>query len=168
MSTATYKWDSISAEKDYISDARLSYFDIARRYGVTKKTVGELASKRKWTQRRREVYENGINSFEKKQAQLISQVNEKHLTEYRDIQNVGNKLMERLSSALDAGENIEPSELSAAIRAITVGIKGEREVMGATPKYANVLQGVESSESICDLTSAIERAEEMLREAGEL
>lgn len=126
----TYKWDVVAAEKLYLSDTTVSLQDIADKFGVTKKTVGEYAKKHEWTKRRQNVAEKGLEKFEDQHAELISTTNEEHLRLFKNARNIAYNNLVKVSK--QAGEQgiIDVKELNGNIYGMSKAIEGERMVLG--------------------------------------
>lgn len=130
-----YKWDVISAEKEYLSDVRLSYDDIAKKYGVGKQAVQRYGTKNGWSERRQQVVDKGLEKFENKQADIISEANERHLKLYKNMQSAGNgALVFILKDSKDATGKMtrmpDVKDMSGAAHVLKQGIEGERTVLG--------------------------------------
>ena len=125
----TYTWDVVEAQKLYISDSKQSYSSIAKKYGVNKKTVEDYAKKHEWVKLRQNTVEKGLETFQDKQASLISETNDDHLRIFKNSRNIAYNNLVKISK--QAGEGIiDVKELNGNINAITEAVKGERTVLG--------------------------------------
>lgn len=124
-----YKWDVVEAEKLYLSDASVSYSDIAKKYGVALTTVKNYGKAHDWPEQRQRLTEKGLESFAEKHAALISETNDDHLRIFKNSRNIAYNNLVKISK--QAGDKIiDVKELSGNISAISEAVKSERMVLG--------------------------------------
>ena len=97
-----------------------SYQKVARKYGASKRSVAKRAAKDNWQARLEEIRRKAWQETDRKAAESVDAMNQRHLKFMRAIQG---KALEALKSMpLDTGMN--------AIRALDLAVRGERLIRG--------------------------------------
>lgn len=157
---STYTWDVVRAERDYITNPSLTLQDIAKKYGVNKRTVSRYSIISEWTRKRRECSERGLEKSVEKHADLIAERNEKHMALWRSAQNAASSAMVRAHKANNT------KEVATAIYALQTAIDGERKTLGL-PTVINKTDDTKSDKKEdLNLVEAARRAEKLLKEKG--
>jgi hypothetical protein len=97
-----------------------SYQQVAQHYGVSKGTVTAMAKKDDWQRRLVRVEEKARSRADEKAVETLEQVNDRHLKIARALQ----------GKALDALRSLPLEDAKDAIRALDLGVKQERVIMG--------------------------------------
>lgn len=158
----THKWDVVAAEKEYVEDHTISLSKIAQKYGVNVRTVSRHAKLRDWTKRRQEAINEGLDEHKENHKKLITETNERHLKLYRSAQNAAAAGLKRGHDSKDI------KEVTSSIFALKSAIDGERTVLGMPTLIKKEADQDDAATKPINLIEAAERAEELLREAGEL
>lgn len=130
-----YKWDVVSAEKEYLSDTTMSYKQISEKYKINVRTVENYAKANNWVERRFELGKKGIEKFEVNQTELIAEANERHLKLYKNMQSAGNNaLVKVINDSKDRDGKVTKmpviKDMQGAAGVLKMGIEGERTVLG--------------------------------------
>ena len=105
-----------------------SYERVAEKYGTTKRAVTKRAAKEGWQERILELETKAREDAERRMLESIEEMNARHLKALRVIQG---KAIESLKSmSLDSAID--------AVRALDVGIKGERLIRGEPSERTTV------------------------------
>lgn len=96
-------WDQVL--RDYITvDDKGRYpslQDLATKYGVSISTIGERASSENWTAKRNETIMKAEEIAATKKADEIIDANSRHLTKWRRIQNLANRILNTFEDRLN-------------------------------------------------------------------
>ena len=96
------------------------YQAVANHYGVSKGTVTALAKRDDWQSRLVRAEREARNRADEKAVETLEQVNERHLKIARALQ----------AKALDALRSMSLQEARDVIRALDLGVKQERVILG--------------------------------------
>ena len=97
-----------------------SYQDVAKKYGVSKRTVTRIAKNDGWQGRLESIERNARQNVDQKLAETIEQMNERHLKSVRVVQ----------AKAIEALRALPIDDAAAAVRALDLGIRQERLIRG--------------------------------------
>lgn len=171
-------WDK--ARRDYISDNTMTYVKIAKKYGVVKKSVEQIASKQKWVETRRELGEKAEAEFRNKLLEQKSKIQDEHLTAYQNLRAVSNKIIYAMATAsyekykgqllLDAdGKPIpiipDAFQLEKAARALKIATEGERLAIGLPSNVSGLTDG-KGDALIPGFAESVAEADKVLEENG--
>ncbi len=163
----TYTWDVIAAEKEYLSDSRVSYSAISKKYGVTLRTVQRYATSHEWPKRRQNVVEKGLEKFEDEQAKIISESNQRHISLFKNGQTAANTALVRILKAAKKDTDIpDMKDLSKAIYSLSEAIKGERTVLGLPTMIQSFGGGKDAEKEVATWADILASVEEARRDAG--
>lgn len=113
----------------YVSlGAERSYQAVADHYGVAKITVTRMATDERWQERIRDIEQKAREKSEKRIADQMDAVRERHITSARILQ----------AKALEALKNLPPEKAIRAAQALSIGWKHELLVLGE-PTERNAL-----------------------------
>lgn len=185
MAASKINWTK--ARKDYISDPTLSYMDIAKKYGVAKKTVEQHATKGRWVATRQSLADKSSAIVEQKIVDDLSVINTRHTETYRNLQvllltnlnilidDIKNKqeFAKLNGSRLTARDTYSPTQLNFLGSALRSAIEGERIALGLPTTSVSRVEGkfavanINISEEQWErITNATDSAVELLRERG--
>jgi hypothetical protein len=133
------KVDWEKAKRWYLDDATRSYADVAKQFGVTKRTV-ELQSKKgdtTWTTLRQDLGETQTANFVSEKQKDLDDTNEQHRKLYQAMQRAGARALSMLTPEIDEATNkvkkggtVDARGMQAAANTIKAGIEGERVILG--------------------------------------
>lgn len=104
--------------------ASRSYEAVAARYGVAKKTITRRAAKENWQARVAEVESKARERAAQKAVDAIEETNSRHLRAYRALE----------LKALEGLRSIALDNPTALVKALEVGITGQRVILGLSGK----------------------------------
>lgn len=180
------KVDWYEARKVYLSDNTISYSDIAKKFGVSKKAVTDIASKESWPSLRQDLSEKAFNEFTQKLLDTKSEAQARHLQHFQNLQGLANRsIMEMAETNFfrdkrgnlvtikdkDGKERpiprpINPFELEKLAKALKDAINGERVVLGL-PTSVSALTDPEGGNVWSGFSDMIKAAERVLAENGQ-
>ena len=105
-----------------------SYSAVAEEYGVTKRAVAKAADREQWQKRLSERERKAREIAEKNAVETLEAINRRHLAAVRTIQ----------GKALEALRGMSLSTAMEAVRALELGIKQERLIVGEPSERAAV------------------------------
>ena len=105
-----------------------SYSAVAERYGVSKGSVVNAAKREHWQTRLKEIEEKARVASVQKAVETMQAITERHLRAMRAIQVKGLEVLQsvNLETAMDG------------VRAVDLGVKGERLILGEPTERAAV------------------------------
>ncbi len=159
---STYKWDVVAAEKEYLENHTLSLANIAEKYGVNIRTVSRYAKEHEWTQRRQDAIESGLQKHKSEHAELISKTNEEDLKKMRSLENAAMAAVKR------AHDTKDDKGLRNAGSILVLAINTKRTVLGMPTFIKKDADDDDEALKPTNFIEAAKRAEQILREAGEL
>lgn len=141
---APTKLDWKALKKEYVTDPTLSYADLAKKYGTSKNTVERHASKDKWVKSRQTVGEKAEAKAMEKAVDQLSEINIRHTSTYKAMQNLLAKNLTALIEYTDSvtrrakAANRAPtpaelntmSQLNFLTQAFRTALDGERITVG--------------------------------------
>jgi hypothetical protein len=144
------KIDWLEAKSLYVAEPKLTYGDIAEKYGVSLKQVKKWGSRDDWVGGRQEVSDLAFSKLQDSLAETAAETNQRHAEMYQQIQELIMLRLEMLNAqvaqAMDIAEReeriIEPDELpSPAVllsltRALVSATNGERVCLGLPTSIA--------------------------------
>jgi hypothetical protein len=138
--------DWFQARALYLTDNTVSYADIAKKYGVTKKAVEDRAKKETWAKLRQDLGEKAFTAFQEKLLDTKESAQNRHLLQYQNLQGLANKaigILAEHSYATDIkgrlvlnekGKPIpqapNPFQLEKLAKTMQIAMNGERVVLG--------------------------------------
>lgn len=178
--------DWFEARKVYLSDNTQSYSTIAKKYGVTKKAVENIAGREGWATLRQDLGEKAFNDFTEKLLDQKSQANNRHLTHWQNLQALANRSIQEMAEhsyytdkagkliLLDDGSGnkrpvpkpLNPFELEKLAKALKVAIDGERVVLGL-PTSVSALTDPEGNSVWSGFSDMVKAAEKVIAENGQ-
>jgi hypothetical protein len=134
----------VKARNEYVSDPTVSYMDIAKRYGVAKKTVESHAKRDGWVNARQKVGDEAESRLEERIVDDLAKIDDRHSQTYEVAQAISlellNMALENIRSekkdAKQTGRTYDlrglPSfqQVMYLIQAVDTGVKGQRAVKG--------------------------------------
>ncbi len=152
---APKKVDWSVVRNEYLQDSTVSYSDLAKKYGVSLKSVKDHGAADGWPALRQNLSEKAFEAFTHKLLGQKSDAQERHLRHYQNIQALANKSIAALDQAnyytekgklvLVDGKPVEippdPYSLKALAQAIKLGIDGERVVLGLPTAVTGLTDG---------------------------
>jgi len=159
---STFKWDVVAAEKEYLENHTTSLADIAEKYGVNIRTVSRYAKEHEWTQHRQEAISAGLNQHKSEHAKLISETNTEDLKKMKSLENAAMAAVKRAHDEKDG------KQLRNAGAILVLAINTKRTVLGMPTFIKKDADDDDEALKPTNFIEAARRAEEMLREAGEL
>lgn len=159
---STFKWDVVAAEKEYLENHTMSLADIAGKYGVNIRTVSRYAKEHEWTLHRQEAISAGLNQHKSEHAKLISDTNTEDLKKMRSLENAAMAAVKR------AHDSKDDKGLRNAGAVLVLAINTKRTVLGMPTFIKKEADDDDEALKPTNFIEAAKRAEEMLREAGEL
>lgn len=127
---APAKIDWAEAQKDYLTDATMSYKDIAEKYGVSSTSVENHARGQGWVELRNKLGEMSTNKILKKLANERSKANLRHTKSYRKVQEIAEEMLRKLSLDLADGADVDTGDLKNLSHSLRTAIEGERIALG--------------------------------------
>lgn len=97
-----------------------SYSAVAQQFGVTKRSVTKCASKHGWSRRLQEIEAQARERQETSLVDAVDEMNQRHLKVAKLLQH----------KALDALRSLPIDSAMGAVRALDIGVKQERLVLG--------------------------------------
>lgn len=173
--------DWYEARKDYLADSTLSYTDIAKRYGCSKKAVEDRATKESWVTLRQDLGEKAFTKFTESLLDEKSKANKRHLQHYQNLQAIANLSIQDMADrsferdrkgnlVLFRGKPVpvpvNPFELEKLAKSIKIAIDGERVVLGI-PTSVSALSNADGDDFFSGLADLIKGADEVLKDNGE-
>jgi hypothetical protein len=149
------KVDWLEAKSLYLTDHKLSYRDIADKYGVSLKQVKKWGARQQWHEGRQEVSNLAQTMAQESIAESAAETNQRHAEGYQQAQELAVAYLELLevqtTQAIDTAEReervVEMKELpSTALllsltRSLVTAINGERVCLGLPTKVATAPVG---------------------------
>ena len=120
----TPKIDWIEAQQFYLLDATTTYADVAKQFGVSQKSVEQWAKKMGWVALRNKLGETATNMMMKRLAKKKVAANDRHVSNYKSLQDKVMLAVDKLSDQSD------PSEMLALAKALKTASDGERVALG--------------------------------------
>jgi transposase len=134
------KVDWLEAKTLYLTDHKLSYRDIAHKYGVSLKQVKKWGARDNWTAGRQEVSDLAQTKIKENLAESAAEANQRHAEMYQQAQELVTAYVEILevqtTQAVDTAEReeriVSPNELpSTALllsltKSLVTAVNGER------------------------------------------
>jgi hypothetical protein len=144
------KVDWLEAKSLYLTDHKLSYRDIADKYGVSLKQVKKWGARQQWREGRKKVSDLAQTMAQASIAESAAETNQRHAEGYQQAQELTVAYLELLevqtTQAIDTAEReeriVEMKELpSTAVllsltRSLVTAINGERVCLGLPTKVA--------------------------------
>jgi hypothetical protein len=144
------KVDWLEAKSLYLTDHKLSYGDIATKYGVSLKQVKKWGARQQWREGRQEVSSLAQTMAQESIAESAAETNQRHAEGYQQAQKLAVAYLEllevQMTQAVDTAERaervVEMKELpSIALllsltRSLVTAINGERVCLGLPTKVA--------------------------------
>jgi hypothetical protein len=144
------KVDWLEAKSLYLTDHKLSYRDIATKYGVSLKQVKKWGARDSWTAGRQEVSDLAQTMAQASIAESAAETNQRHAEGYQQAQALAVAYLELLevqtTQAIDTAEReeriVEMKELPSTslllslTRSLVTAINGERVCLGLPTKVA--------------------------------
>lgn len=174
--------DWYQLRKEYLSDNTVTYADLAKKYKVSKTTIGNRAIKEKWTELRQDLNESAYNEFKQNLLDEKSNAQSRHLQHWRNLQALANNSIQDMADRLyytDKAGNlildkndkpiprpINTFELEKLAKSLKIAIDGERVVLGI-PTSVSALSDPEGDSVWSGLADLIKGADEVLKEHGE-
>lgn len=138
------KVDWLEAKELYLADHKLTYRDIADKYGVSLKQVKKWGARQQWREGRQEVSELAQTKITESIAETVAETNLRHAEMYQQAQELVLAQLEILdvqtTVAIDTAEREErtvteqelpsPALLLQLTRDLTAAINGERVCLG--------------------------------------
>lgn len=109
-----------------------SYEQVAAKFGVTKRAVVKCAKRERWQERLSEVERQAKERVEKKLAETLEAMTERHLRSLRVIQ----------GKALEALRTMTLGTAMDAVRALDLAIRQERVIRGEPGERSEIQTGV--------------------------
>lgn len=163
------KVDWLEAKSLYIADRKLTYQDIADKYGVSLKQVKKWGARQQWREGRQKVSKLAQIKITENLAETTAETNQRHAEMYQEVQELVSAKLEILDAqmtvAVDVAEREEriadDKELPSAAallsltRSLVTAVNGERVCLGLPTSTAPVLVGckpkIEESPEISNL-----------------
>jgi transposase-like protein len=144
------KVDWLEAKSLYLTDHKLSYRDIATKYGVSLKQVKKWGTRQQWREGRQEVSDLAQTMAQESIAESAAETNQRHVEGYQQAQELAVAYLELLevqtTHAIDTAEREErivgldelpsTSLLLSLTRSLVTAINGERVCLGLPTKVA--------------------------------
>nr|DAS03963.1 MAG TPA: hypothetical protein [Caudoviricetes sp.] len=158
----TYKWDVVQAEHEYVTNSKMTILGIAKKYGISNRTVSIYAAKHEWTEKRKVCMDRALEKTMDEHAKMISERNTAHLGMWRNAQIAAMNSLKRADSQKKTGD------VTKSIYALQAAIDGERKTLGLpTVINRNADPSDDQERDTLNLVEAAERAEQLLKEADE-
>lgn len=135
--------DWLKAEKWYMEDARRSYTDVAKQFGIGKRSVERhaLTYDPGWAAVRQELGETVSASFVEQKAEQLAAENAMNLKQFKSLSTIASNILYDLNAIRDvlkekpiAERIVETEKLASAIskasNALTAGVNGSRTILG--------------------------------------
>ncbi len=169
------KIDWEAAKRWYLDDARRSYNDVAKEFGVAKSTVEKHAKKGddSWARGRQELGENATIEFQTEKQKQLADADDRHLKHAKSIQNAAISSLYRVSERNKAAKDAEPIDSNGVFRsamAIKTGMDYERIVLGLPILISRAETTVAdvTPPSIADAHKALDKLEARRKRLNEL
>jgi hypothetical protein len=144
------KIDWLEAKSLYVTEPKLTYKDIADKYGVSLKQVKKWGSRDDWVGGRQGVSDLAFTKLQDNLAETAAETNQRHAEMYQQIQELIMLRLEMLNvqvaEAMDAAEREErtidpdalpsPAVLLSLTRALVTATNGERVCLGLPTSIA--------------------------------
>ena len=138
------KVDWLEAETLYLTDHKLSYRDIADKYGVSLKQVKKWGARQQWREGRQRVSKLAQTKITENLAESAAETNQRHAEQYQEAQELTLAYLEildaQMTTAVDTAEReeriVEMKELpSTALllsltKSLVKAVNGERVCLG--------------------------------------
>ena len=138
------KVDWLEAKTLYLTDHKLSYQDIADKYGVSLKQVKKWGARQQWREGRQKVSKLVQTKIQENLAESAAETNQRHAEQYQEAQELTLAYLEildaQMTAAVDAAEReeriVEMKELpSTALllsltKSLITAVNGERVCLG--------------------------------------
>jgi hypothetical protein len=149
------KVDWLEAKSLYVTEPKLSYTDIANKYGVSLKQVKKHGSRDDWVGGRQQVSDLAFTKLQDSLAETTAETNQRHAEMYEEIQELIMLRLEMLNvqvaEAMDNAEREErtidpdglpsPAVLLSLTRALVTATNGERVCLGLPTSVAPAAVG---------------------------
>lgn len=144
------KVDWLEAKSLYVADRKLTYKDIANKYGVSLKQVKKWGARERWQEGRQEVSDSAFAKLKDNLTETAAETNQRHAETYQQAQELVVAQLEllevQMTQAIDTAEReertIDPNELpSPAVllsltRSLVTATNGERVCLGLPTSVA--------------------------------
>lgn len=144
------KVDWLEAKSLYVADRKLTYQDIADKYGVSLKQVKKWGARERWREGRQEVSDSAFAKLKDNLTETAAETNQRHAEMYQQAQELVVAQLEllevQMTEAIDTAEReertIDPNELpSPAVllsltRSLVTATNGERVCLGLPTSVA--------------------------------
>ena len=151
------KIDWLKARQDYLADATISYADIGKKYGVSKKAVSDKGLKEGWPELRQNLSEKAFDNFQKKLLKTKEAAQERHLQQFQNLQALINKSIQAIAQQTQP-DALELRRLSGALKD---SVMGERVVLGL-PTNVGSITDPEGNDAFKGFAEAFAAAEKVV------
>jgi hypothetical protein len=115
--------DWAEAKEYYLDSFTRTYADIAKKYGLSPKTVEQRGNEEKWVECRKKLGERALLEFEENKIMEIAAANNHHLNIFRNLQV---KASRKLLNPAD----LKTGELKQLADVYKIAVEGERLILG--------------------------------------
>lgn len=173
--------DWYELRKEYLADSSITYELLAKKYKVSKTTIGNKALSENWTELRQDLNEKAFTKFTEKLLDTKSSANSRHLNHWQNLQALANNsivdMAERSFERNKAGHLIlidgkpipkplNTFELEKLAKTLKIAIDGERVVLGL-PTSVSALTDSEGGSVWGGFSDMVKAAEKVLSENGQ-
>lgn len=130
------KIDWTLAQQWYLMDATRTLSDVAKEFGVSRNSVTVNSTRMGWTELRNKLSETATNLMMKRLAKVKVAANDRHVSNYRTLQNKIMLAVDNLSAESDT------SDMLSLAKALKTASDGERVALGL-PTLVNAISDTE-------------------------
>lgn len=185
---AAAKLDWVQAQSDYLKDSKLSYQDIADKYGVSKTAVEKHATRDGWSTVRQQLAKQSIEVLSSDIVDERAEANKRHTTIYRNMQSLAagyltlayrnfEKYLQNHPDDADFDyrnnkEILSPYNMQALLTSLKLAIEGERVTLNLPITVTrNEITGADGNPlfeetNIDELYNLVERTTKALAQAN--
>jgi len=149
--------DWIKAREFYLSDASVSYADVAKEFGVSKVSVENRGKKDDWVKLRQSLGEKAFDNFQKKLLKTKEAAQDRHLQQFQNLQALINKSIQAIAQQAQP-DALELRRLSGALKD---SVMGERVVLGL-PTNVGSITDPEGNDAFKGFAEAFAAAEKVV------
>ncbi len=174
--------DWYEVRKEYLQDSSITYELLAKKYKVSKTTIGNKALAENWTELRQDLNEKAFTKFTEKLLDTKSSANSRHLQHWQNLQALANNAIIDMAErryytnkaghlVLDKDNNPIPTPINTfalekLAKALKDAINGERVVLGL-PTSVSAITDPQGNSVWSGFSDMVKAAEKVLSDNGQ-
>lgn len=149
--------DWLAIRGEYLSDATLSYSELAKRHGLSKSAVQKKGTDEEWSKLRQNYADIAYENFQKKLLKTKEAAQDRHLQQFQNLQALINKSIQAIATQAQP-DALELRRLSGALKD---SVMGERVVLGL-PTNVGSITDPEGNDAFKGFAEAFAAAEKVV------